>query len=344
MTDRKLRIARLAGWGLSLVLMLSAAPASAQSDADKATARDLANEGQAALDAGDFPKAIDRFARADALFPAPTLKLALARAQVGGGKLVAASETYQAIVREGARPEDPDQFREAVATATQELEQLKPRIPVVVILVEGGQSPEVTLDGAPLSTAALGVKRIIDPGRHTARATAPGMAPAEQTFDLAEGGSAKIRLELKQAASAPPPAGGVVPPGVPPPPPEEEDSGGSILTPIGAIALGLGGASLVVGGITGVLAITEHSTLSDECNSDKECPEDMQGTLDDYRTFGDVSTVTFIVGGILAAGGVTLLIVGASSGGDEVGGRAEPPLLSLTPFVTPHGGGVWGTF
>src|SRR5262245_53994993 len=72
---------------------LAALPAVAHaqaSDADKATARMLGQEGQDALDKKDFAAAEDRFKRADALFHAPTLLLGLARAYAGQGKFLAA--------------------------------------------------------------------------------------------------------------------------------------------------------------------------------------------------------------------------------------------------------------
>src|SRR5690242_16306817 len=87
--------------------LLMAPPAFAQSDADKATARSLGQEGQAALDAKDYRTAEDRFRRADSLYHAPTLALGLARSLAANGKFVAAQETYNRIVREGVAPGAP---------------------------------------------------------------------------------------------------------------------------------------------------------------------------------------------------------------------------------------------
>src|SRR3954463_15780886 len=81
--------------------------------ADRATARALAREGQAALDRHNFALAEDRFARADALLHAPTLLLGVARAQVGRGELVEAQESYNRILREGIAPGSPAPFYRA---------------------------------------------------------------------------------------------------------------------------------------------------------------------------------------------------------------------------------------
>src|SRR3954447_24828622 len=76
-------------------------------DADRATARELAEQGKEALDRRDFAVAEDRFRRADALIHAPTLLLGLARAEAGLGKFLAAQESYERILREGAAAGSP---------------------------------------------------------------------------------------------------------------------------------------------------------------------------------------------------------------------------------------------
>jgi hypothetical protein len=107
---------------LALALVLIPATASAQvSDADKATARALAQEGQDALDRKDFTTAADRFTRAGEVVHAPTLALGLARAQVGLGKWIAAEETYRRVVRDGVPAGAPPVFAKAVADARREL-------------------------------------------------------------------------------------------------------------------------------------------------------------------------------------------------------------------------------
>src|SRR6185312_8362197 len=122
----------------ALGLLLAPASASAQlSDADKASARALAQQGQDALDKRDFATAADRFARAGELVHVPTLALGLARARMGLGQWVAAAETYNRLVREGVPAGAPPIFARAVADARKELAELEPRIPSVIIAVKG---------------------------------------------------------------------------------------------------------------------------------------------------------------------------------------------------------------
>src|SRR3954471_15087061 len=98
-------------WASGLVLLFAAGVARAEPSAsDRATARVLADEAGEALDQKNYEVAADRFGGADALVHAPTLLLGLARAEVGLGKLVEASENYQRIVREGVTPGAPAAF------------------------------------------------------------------------------------------------------------------------------------------------------------------------------------------------------------------------------------------
>ncbi|MEJ7727917.1 MAG: carboxypeptidase-like regulatory domain-containing protein [Polyangiaceae bacterium] len=291
-------------------------PAHAQSDEDRATARKLSFEAATALEAKEYAGAAEKFARADALFHAPTLTLGLARAQVGLGKLVAAQESYQRIVREGVPAGGNKQFEDAVKDATRELAALEPRVPWVTVQVTGGSNVSVTLDNNPLNAAALGVKRAIDPGQHTLRATAAGFRAAERPFTMAEGQAETVTLTLEPEAAAgaanPVPAGAIA---VPPAGGDTTTAskGGSPMKLIGFIALGVGAAGLIGGGITGGLAISEHSLLDRDCDSDGDCPAERRETLDNFHTLSTLSTVGFIVGGVGVAGGITLLVLAPSS-------------------------------
>jgi hypothetical protein len=294
------------------------------SDADRATARTLAGEGQEALEKKDFTTAADRFARADSIIHAPTLELGLARAQVGLGKLVAAQETYNRIGREGVAAGSPPTWAVAVETARKEGEALAPRVPQVVITVKGSSSVKVTIDDAPIPSAALGVKRPADPGKHLIRAVAEGFAPAEASVVLREGAKETVTLELKAPTAAKPPVPTVVtPPGptpppkptgaavVPPPPPPVVPAGpeaprGSTQKTLGFVALGVGGAGLVLGAVTGGLAIGKHGDLATSCKNG--CPTDKLDELSSYHTLGTLSTVGFIVGGAGAVAGTILLL------------------------------------
>jgi hypothetical protein len=359
--------------------MSTAHLARAQSDDDRATARALGQEGQQALDNKSWATAEDRFRRADKLVHAPTLEIGLARALAAQAKYVEAQEAYNKIIREGVPPGAPAAFKQALEDAKKEVEAVAPKLGGVVITVKAtnGQDisdPKVVLDERAVNSASLGVKRAIDPGPHVLRVSADGYKGSEMRFTVLEGGSATENVTLEKdtspVAAAPAPAPG----GAAAPAPGGATSPAPGATPAGAsataggeapppakksilpwVAFGVGGAGLLLGGITGAVALGDHGTLADKCKNG--CPPDQKGTLDSYHTMGMLSTVGFIVAGLGAAAGVVLLVTqpkdtsgteSAPAPGGTTGPGAPPPApaahLKVYPVVGLGSAGVFGTF
>ncbi|MEO6603218.1 MAG: hypothetical protein ABIQ16_25260, partial [Polyangiaceae bacterium] len=154
-------------------LLLTASLAHAQTDLERATARDAANNGRGAFDAGQYEKSIDSFTRAESLVHAPPHLLFLARAQAKLGRLVAAHETYLKITRETLKPNAPRAFRDAQAAAELELPALDARLPYVTVTLQGAPSDGVTvqMDSTSLPAAMIGIPLPADPGQHTFKAS-----------------------------------------------------------------------------------------------------------------------------------------------------------------------------
>jgi hypothetical protein len=304
---------------LSVFLLLSAIPVAAAaqpSDADKATARTLTVEGYEALEKKDFAGALERFTRADSMFHAPTITLGIARAQVGLGKLVAAREIYNRLVHEEIPANASAGFKTAIEDGKRDLSALERRIPYVTIHVQGAPSPRITLDGADVPAAALGVRRPVDPGKHVIRATAAGLAPSEKAVTLGEGKSEVVKLELKPEAPAPP---GAAPPAIAagaPPPPAAEDQASTPQEQPGApmhvrrkVGIAVGSVGIVSVGLgvgVGVAALGVRSDLQKACPEPKSCPRSQQSNLDRYNLLGNTSTALIIAGGVAAVAGVVL--------------------------------------
>lgn len=339
----------------SLSLAAFALPAQAQSDDDRATARALGQEGQQAMEVKDYRTAEDRFRRADKLVHAPTLMLGLARALAGVGKYVEAQETYNRMIREGLPPGAPEVFKRAIEEARREVEGVAPKVSGVTITVRtaiGGDLPDakVVLDEHPINSASLGVRRSIDPGSHVLRVSADGFRPAEVTFSVVEGSAVDqpITLEKDTGAAVAPP--GAVSSGAPgqaggPGAATVGGSGGlaaetpsaSKHSPLPWVAFGIGGAGLILGGVTGLLAVGDHSTLASKCTNGS-CPPSQDGNLSSYHTMGMLSTVGFIVAGVGAAAGVVLLVAQPKSGGTSTG------LFRIAPAIGLGSVGAVGTF
>ena len=302
-------------------------------------ARQLAQEGYLALKAKDYATARDRFSRALQLVHAPTLLRDLARSQVGLGKLVDAHESYSQIIREGVAKDAPQPWVKALADAKAEIAALPGRLPHITITVIGPGHPSVTIDGAPISAAALGVKRPIDPGRHEIRALGKGYYTAKKTVTLKEGESLSVAFELEEAPSDAPPENL-----------EDQTKGKVVVTfvepawrkpaMIGAFAVG--GAGLALGGVTGILALTKHGKLSTDC-ARNVCGPQQKADLDRYHTYGQLSTIGFVVAGVGAAAGTVLLFMRPQPQQED---EAPPsgPGVSVSAFLGIGAAGVQGTF
>ena len=266
--------------------------------------------------------------------------IGLARALAAQGKLVAAQEAYQRILRDGVPPAAPAVFAKALKEAKKEVQDVEPRLGGMTISVRatgGGDvaGVAVVLDADPVSSASLGVRRLVDPGAHVVRASAPGYKPAEIQVKVPEGGSVDAPLSLdKDAASPVPPADAAATPApVSAAPPLAQGA-----SPLPWVAFGLGAAGLGVGVVAGVLALGKHSDLAKSCTGGT-CGPAQQGELDSYHSLALISTVGFIVAGVGAAGGVTLLLVQPKAeSGPATGG------LRITPVLGPGSVGAVGTF
>jgi hypothetical protein len=186
--------------------LLSASPgASADSAADKATAREVATEGIELYRAGKYADALDRLKRAQALYDAPVHLLYIARSEEKLGQLVEGSETYRTLDRYTLPTGAPEAWTAAVEDGRKELALLEPRLPKLRLTVEPKDAPEasVTIDGAPVSAAVIGIARAVNPGAHHVTIAAKGYAPAETDFETKEGETKDVALTLTRTADAP---------------------------------------------------------------------------------------------------------------------------------------------
>jgi hypothetical protein len=353
----------VAATSVSVAVLASAAPAFAQDAAsqDIAQARQLGQQAQAAYDAGNYTESEKLWNAAAKLYSqAPTLTLGLARTQAKLGKVVAAQESYNKIIREwGNNPNPPPAFKDAVEAAKAEVVAVSAKVASVTINVEGPTNPQVTIDGQAVPSAALGLKRPVDPGSHKVTATADGYKAADTTFSVAEGGTAAATLKMEKA-----PAGAVVagpgPAGAPGPGPSPTEPGavtsggkGSMNKTLALVAFGVGGAGLVVGSITGLIALGKAGDLKKNCNEDKSCPATEQDNVDSYKTMGALSTVGFVVAGVGGITGLVLLLTAptettGSAGGSRYAtvpeGAPRKSGVTMTPFFGGTSAGVTGRF
>jgi hypothetical protein len=306
----------------------------APTDSDRTTARELAREGYDALEQKKYAVAEDRFRRADALVHAPTIVVDHARALVGMGRLVEAYERYALAIREGVASDAPASWKQAVSDAEREIEAVKPRLAWLVINIEGPEEPRVTVDGREVPIASLGARRATNPGKRKVRVTADGFVSGGRIVMLKEGEQQAITITLDRPES-------VELPETAAPPDSPSGQSAQSSSPLPWIAFGVGGAGLAVGSVTGIMALSVHSDLSESCPEGKCSPSDeseqarMQDDRSEYHTLGTVSGIGFGVGLAGVATGVVLLLTSPKA-------EASPNAASLTPVLGPGYVGIRG--
>jgi hypothetical protein len=206
----------------------------------------------------------------------------------------------------------------------------------MLVAVKGGPAAEevaITIDGRPIASPSDVAERF-DPGPHLVRVSAPGYVPFERTVTLpARGG-----VNVIPAALLPVTAAAAEPTAAAEPHPQDarRPEPGSRVPAY--VAFGVGGVGVILGAITGVLSLSKVSDLRQSCPGN-QCSPAEQGSISSAQSFGTVSTVGFVLGGLGVATGTVLLFV------RPWGGRAaDSSSASIAPWIGLGGAGAAGRF
>ena len=196
-------------------------------------------------------------------------------------------------------------------------------IPSVVVTVKdasGKDSGSATLHIDDKEHPLDGRAIKLNPGQHEFVAQLPGEEPLRETILIGEGDDNR-RIEMSYAPEVDPepvPRGG-----------EDTTTGDSEaegIHPLVFVGFGVAAAGIIVGAITGGLALDGGSDVENNCN-DKVCPESERDGYDSSLIVAHVSTASFAVAGAGAVVGVIGLLLsdmGADEEADAVEARLGP--------------------
>lgn len=247
---------------------------------DRERARDLMAEGRDKREAKDLPGALEAFRQADAIMHVPTTGYEVARTEQALGKLVEARATVEAIAKLPVSPSDPPPFMEARTKAEALGKELDAKLGHLKIAA--GSGAKLQVDDAPVGSADAPV--LVMPGKHV---VTDGESRVEVTVAAGETKEVSLGGEKKAVATSP---------GSP--------SKGLPIPTLSLIGFGVGAAGLVVGSVTGVMAISAESDISDRCGGTTRCSKAVEDDLDSAKTKATISTIGFIVAGVGVAVGV----------------------------------------
>jgi hypothetical protein len=319
--DRKNRAVLPLRLGFALVLGCSVASLSGSAraqtidDSSRAAARKLGYSGVEAYQAGDYKTAHEKLEKSYRVLQVPSVGLWSARTLVKLGKWVEASERYLELSRLTVSSGDQAVQKQALAEAASEHEALGPKIPSVVVQLEGATPAEVkvSVDGTAISSELVNEARPLNPGQHRIEGTR-GSEQALVEVTLAEGEQKAAVLRFGQAAASA---------SAPAPEPDQAPASRSGLGTRRTLALVAGGIGLVGVGIGSYFGLQSKSKLDEAekyCKgSDCTDPRGVTAGNDAY-TAGNVSTVAMVVGALGIGGGVVLWVTAPKSAAAE-----QPP-------------------
>lgn len=304
-------------------LVLVAPDAAAQDATTTGTATVLFDEAIALMERGKFEEACPKLSRSNELSPNGGTLFALAECYERSGKVASAWVTFkEAAIRAGAAKR-----ADAEKRATDSAERLAPnvsRLQIYVSPAAGIDGLAIELDGRPVARAEWGIATPIDPGPHKLRISAPGRLTTtrEIAFDRV---AAQKRIAIPELELAP-----VEPAAALPSAEEGRPIRGRTQRGLGLAIAGVGVAGLAVGTVFGLQASSKNDDAAAHCRGNL-C--DAEGIRLDGQGRDDatISTIAFLAGGALAAGGLVLFLTAPS------GGERAAPKASLRVRV---GGGV----
>lgn len=262
------------------------------------------NVGLASAKKGRCELALPEFEASIALRETPAAHLAMGDCFVALGQPARAWNSFRAAERLGE------------ATAADKAKKLEPQLLSVVIELPKNTS-EVRVDGVMVPADQQKAPLRLDPAEsHTLEVTASDGRRWLHSVDGKAGDTIRLKAFEEEKASPLMET------------PRRGDAGGTQRT-IGLVTGGVGLTAMLVGGFFGYRAIVGRNDYENAVDArcvGRTCREgdrsDLGSLRDDALTSATLSTVLFIAGGLLTAGGVTLYLTAPSRGsaGMQVGG------------------------
>jgi hypothetical protein len=334
---------------------MALAPAARADGEGRAAAVAAFEDAERTMASGQVAAACPKYAESYRLDPQLGALLHLADCYEKAGRIASAWAAFQEGKELAQTRRDP-----RASVAEQRVKELEPRLCRLSIIVPESarvQGLEIRRDGIVVGEALWGSAVPVDPGKHVLEASAPGRKPWKgtvqvtgegrtetftlvplETFTMVNLGDGSEANASDSTSSVRPAAGGNA----------ALTADSSVTGDRGATQRLLGwsavGAGVIGVGAGVVFQLKRSSKLSDRdavCPTGRDCSAGeiarIDQLTDEARSASTISAVSFVAGGVLAAGGVALVLTAPKS---------QRTALSAQPMVARgmFGAGVTGRF
>lgn len=282
------------------------------SEGGAAAAESLFQEARKLIEAKRYSEACPKLVASQKIAPAVGTLLNLADCYERAGQLASAWARFHEAIALAQRLGRPDREK----TAKERAEKLEPRL-VKLTIVSHDKDVDVKLDGNVLDAAALGTPVPVDPGKHVIEASAKGKKTFSTTVDVSDR-TRSPSVEIP-ALDADPEAtkggnGGTGNGGsnADARSADEASSGPSTQRIVSYVAMGLGVVGVGIGAVFGLRTSSIWADAQTHCTG-IECDRTGVTLATDAKNAGTVSTISFIAGGVLLAGGAVLFFTSPSA-------------------------------
>jgi serine/threonine-protein kinase len=326
---------RVAPASALVALLLATLPASAQTaggapttppgSGDAAAAQALFDSARQLIAAGRAGEACPKLQESQRLDPGLGTQFHLADCYERVGRTASAWSTFlelAAVAKTSGQGEREVVARRRAAALEGRLVRLRIEVPSESRL----PGLEVRRDSAAVGAAQWDVAVPVDPGAHEVHASAPGRVAWKTSVETREVGEpVLVRVPVLETPAAPL----AVPVASAPPSSPSRDAGARTRRNIGFVTGGVGLVGLGLGAFFGARSMSAGSDAEAHCNGDV-CNATGVGLRDEAIDWGTASTVAFVAGGALVAGGAVLVLTARPS-------RAGAPAPSVGLHLGPAG-------
>ena len=316
--------ARCTALGVFATACAIALPATAQDT--KAAATSAFDQAEQLMSVHKIAEACLKYGESQRLDPQLGTLLHLADCLEQNGQTASAWAAFREAQEIAGKRDDPRR-----SVTEERIAKLTPLLSKLQINVPKSADPSalhVERDHVVVGSALWGAPIPTDPGTHTITVTAPGRRPwTGSAIVRADGSTATVDIpELEVEVPSSPETSAT---------PKSSEAGASskvaVQTVLGWSAIGLGAVGLGIGVIFELKRSSKLNSRDEICAGSEPCPPGSQAQVDDLtdqaRTAGTIGTVGLVTGGVLAAGGVALILTAP---------KQASSAMSLTPVVSPH--------